>query len=180
MSLQLKRKKKGVSEIIGYVLLIVMAVAMGTITYVWMKSYVPKDSVDCPDGSSISIKSYEYSSASNILNITLKNNGRFNLSGYYIKVINNTNQTIATLDLSQYFIVEYGAVKLDKSISFTSLGNVNSFMPNGEVTHRFDTFNLSRIYQIEIIPTRWQKESKGMSLVICSKSKAKESINYTS
>ena len=165
---------------IGYILLVSLAVVMGGVMYVWMKSYVPKDSVDCPDGSSISIKSYEYSSALKILNVTLKNNGRFNLSGYYIRAINNTNQTIATLDVSQDFIVEYGAVKLDKSISFTSLGNINSFMPNGEVTHRFNVSNFSRIYNIEIIPTRWQKESKGMILVICSESKAKESINYTS
>ena len=45
---------------IGYVLLVSLAIIMGGIIYTWMKTYVPKDALECPEGTSLIIKGYEY------------------------------------------------------------------------------------------------------------------------
>ena len=41
---------------IGYILLISMTIMMSIIVYQWVKTYVPKDLPDCPDGTSVMIK----------------------------------------------------------------------------------------------------------------------------
>ena len=41
--------------VIGYVLLISMAVAMSIIVYQWLSTYVPKDTPKCPDDTSLTI-----------------------------------------------------------------------------------------------------------------------------
>jgi hypothetical protein len=51
-----KLNKKGISVMIGYVLLVSAAIIMGAITYNWMKIYVPtNEDLKCPDGISIAI-----------------------------------------------------------------------------------------------------------------------------
>ena len=51
-------KKKGVSAIVGYVLLISFGVVMSVIVYSYLKTYTPKDALTCPDGVSIFLKDY--------------------------------------------------------------------------------------------------------------------------
>ncbi len=68
-----------------------------------MKSYVPKDTIDCPDGVSIFIT--DSSCIENItdntyeLRLNIKNNGRFDIGGFFIHATNSSNQTLATIDL---------------------------------------------------------------------------------
>ena len=50
------RKKRAVSEMIGYVLLISIAVIMSVIVYAWLKTYKPGTEVECPDSTSIAIE----------------------------------------------------------------------------------------------------------------------------
>ncbi|MDP7520887.1 MAG: hypothetical protein QF567_01490, partial [Candidatus Pacearchaeota archaeon] len=58
MLLQIKNKR-GISVMIGYILLISSLVVMGTIVYNWMKTFVPTETISCPDGVSIYIKNIE-------------------------------------------------------------------------------------------------------------------------
>src|SRR3989338_6029523 len=97
-----KKNKKGISIIIGYVLLISVAIVIGGVTYQWLKSYVPKDSVECPEGVSMYLEKAFCNN--NQLKITLKNNGRFDIEGYFVHASNNSLQEIATIDLSKYLI----------------------------------------------------------------------------
>ena len=71
---------------------------MGGIVYTWMKSYVPRQTLECPDGVSIFIKDIHCTSVSGKyhLNINLVNNGRFGINGFYIKYTDDPNQEIAT------------------------------------------------------------------------------------
>ncbi|MEK6738241.1 MAG: hypothetical protein AABY74_06215, partial [Planctomycetota bacterium] len=55
---------------------------MSILVYQFLKTYIPKDSPTCPEGTSILIK--EAPCVSNTLTLTLKNNGRFSLDGYFI------------------------------------------------------------------------------------------------
>ena len=68
------KSKKAVSVIVGYVLLISFAIVIGVIVYQWMKTYVPKEDINCPDGTSLFIKRYEYTPE--LLTLYLKNNGK--------------------------------------------------------------------------------------------------------
>ena len=153
--------KKGVSVIIGYVLLVTLAVVMGGVMYTWMKSYVPQESLDCPEDTSIAIRDYNYNCATNMINLTLNNNGRFNIGGYFIHVSNSSNISVATVDLSQYLdvAVSEGADKFRDTITL-SIGNNNSFSPNGQTNNffNFSTSNMGQIFFVEITPWRWQRD----------------------
>jgi len=92
----LKSDKKGLSEIIGYVLLIVLAVSLSTIVYVALKEKAKfPEEMGCPDGTQILIKSvnsWPDSSTSMPLNITIQNRGRFSVDGFLLRVNNKTGE----------------------------------------------------------------------------------------
>lgn len=85
--------KQGDSSVLGYVLLIVLAVGMAAAVYAYLKFYVPKDQPQCPEGVSLAISNV--SCASGSLTITLVNTGLFSLNGSYIKV-GNKSRTFKT------------------------------------------------------------------------------------
>jgi len=169
-------KKKGISIMVGYVLLVTCAIVLGVIVYQWIKTYLPADTLECPDGVSIFIKEYTYdcTSGSEKLTITLKNNGLFNTAGYFIHARNKTDpKLLATIDLSNYTALGEGK---GGTVLFST---TNSFKPNDEKTNM--TFNLGdsgigQIYSIEIIPVRFQEEEGKERFVSCGGSKVKEMI----
>ena len=162
----LKLHKKGVSVMIGYVLLVSLAVFMGGILYVWMKSYIPNNPLECPEGTSIIIKSYQCTPGS--LNLTLGNNGRFDIAGYHIKATNSINQTIATIDLVPYLLNIGNVFKYAvHQAVLMGTGNSNSFTPGEEITNSFDILSVGQIYLLEITPVRWQDENNRLRFVSC-------------
>lgn len=165
------KKKKGVSAIVGYVLLISFGIVMSLIVYTYLKTYTPKDALACPEGVSIFLK--EYSCQNNILNITVKNNGRFNFSGYFIKAANSSTQEVATIDLSKNF-TDPTKIYRNSSIVF-SLQNTNLMGPGIEMNGSF-IIN-QNIYMIELIPVRFQGEGKDLKFVSCGNAKIQEEIS---
>lgn len=165
------KDKKAVSVMIGYVLLITFAVVMGIVVYSWMKTYVPKETLACPDGVSIFVK--DYSCSSTDLSITLKNKGKFDIGGYIIRVANTSDAEIATIDLSD--TVRGDKVNLNPGIKF--LGNENSFSPNDEVQDEFDLTGIGEIYLLEVIPLRYQEQGRINRLVLCEDSFVRESLS---
>ncbi len=152
---EIKKNKLGVSVMIGYVLLISMAVIMGGVLYYWMKSYVPQDQLECQDGTSLIVKSY--SCAGNSLNLTLLNNGRFNLGGYYIYASNDSsqNQSLATINLYNNILQSADGFKNFGSIIFNKDNN-NSFPPGVQTTHQYNLAGVGRVYFVEISPARYE------------------------
>lgn len=170
----IKRKNKmGVSVMIGYILLISIAVAISVMIYHWIKTYVPKDLPDCPDGTSIAIKKSSCTISSDIiLSVTLENNGRFNIAGYLIRATDSSEQELATIDLSSSFTS--GGIKAENMILFEN-SNKNTVEPNEE---RVSIFTLDdQIYSIEITPIRFQEESSRTALMICGSAKTREVIS---
>lgn len=169
--------KKGISIIIGYVLLVTFAIMMSVFVYQWIKGYIPTETLECPDGVSIFIKEYNYNclSGSEKLTITLKNNGLFNTAGYFIHATNDSGQTLATIDLSGY--TKLGEDK-GGTVLLSQRGE-NSFEPNDEpITNIFNLNDsgIGQIYSIEIIPVRFQKVDNKMRFVSCGGSRVKEEI----
>lgn len=161
--------KKGISIMVGYVLLITFAIVIGVVVAQWMRTYVPKEALACPDGVSIFID--EITCNVGILNITLQNNGRFSIAGYFIHATNTSEQELATLDLSQYLIG--GGSSMSNAVVFQ--WNENSMDPNEE---RMSMFSLpANIDSIEIIPVRFQEQDNKKRFVSCGNSKIKEIVN---
>lgn len=84
--------KKALSEIISYVLLISIGLAISGMVFIWLKDYVKDSNVEsCPDEISLMIEHLEYNKiedSNNVSNLTLtiKNRGLFNIDGYLIRV----------------------------------------------------------------------------------------------
>jgi len=165
------KNKKAISPMIGYVLLISGAIFMSVIVYAWLKTYVPKAALECPETTSIFIKNYLCNS--NELQITFENNGKFNLTGYFIRATNSSEQELATIDLSSKLLE--GGIKVGNSILFEE-GNENILGPNSEKTHKFNLTEIGSIYSIEIIPIRYQEQDNKMRLVSCGNAKIKEEL----
>ena len=189
MIIKNRKNKKGLSVIIGYVLLMAVSIFMSIMVYRWIKTYVPKDIESCPGGTSISIKEINYSCPDNpaenqIINITLKNNGRFSLDGYFIRASNDTSsESLANIDLVPKFIepndVERAKIVLGNQIKF-HVSQDNSFSP-GAITAQVYSFDVNdyrenHIQSIEIIPIRRLVVDNKKRVAICSDAKIKEQI----
>jgi hypothetical protein len=83
---------------IGYVLLISSVVIMASIVYMWMKTYIPKETVECED--SVSLILAESKCVDGNLSIRVKNNGLFNVDGFFIRASLKPDQEIATFNLA--------------------------------------------------------------------------------
>mgnify|MGYP001607783252 CR=1 FL=1 len=157
-----KMNKLGLSAIVGYVLLTSFAIIMGGIIYYWMKSYTPSDGIACPDDVSVFIENFECTSSK--LSLTIKNNGKFNISGYFLRGTNKENTEVATIDLSGG--EPGGIVRFDMA---KSLSPGNSDVKNIQLTQS--------IYSIEIIPIRYEVIENKNRLATCSKAKISEKVN---
>jgi len=86
---KLNQDKKGLSEMISYVLLVAIAIGISTGVFVWLKSYTNVTPVvDCEEGTSVLLESYtcqcEYELC--LMSLDIKNNGRFNVSGIILTI----------------------------------------------------------------------------------------------
>lgn len=161
--------KKGVSIIIGYVLLVVFAMIIGTIVYQTMKTYVPRDVEECPDGVSIFIQFLNYSN--NQLNLTIVNNGLFNIAGIYVRATNSSTKELATKDLSPFLEETQSQASIANNAVFF-LGGGNVLKPNEKRTIFFNVDEA--IYSIEITPGLFQTEGNTYKFLSCGNSKVKE------
>lgn len=172
---KINKNKKGVSAIIGYVLLITLGLVLATIVYGYLKTYVPKELTSCPDGTSIFIKDYSCSGENLILQ--LKNNGRFNLAGYYIHYSNNSVQKIATKNFAQKFINDdsTNSTVISGTYILFDFMNENSMSAGKEFSH---TFSISEpIAFVEITPVRFEEINGKIRFASCGNAIVKENIN---
>ncbi len=172
--LYLDRSKRGVSVIIGYVILVSFVIVLAIIVYSWMKTYVPMEELNCPDGVSVFVEKYECSE--NNLTLYLKNNGRFNVGGYFIYATTSPTQLIATTDLSRN-ITESTAKIYPTGIKLVQPLAGNLFAPNQKETETYDLTGLNPIYSVEITPIRWQVEKNKNKLVSCKDARIRENID---
>jgi len=154
--------KKGISVMIGYVLLISFAIVMSYIVYDYLETLVPKPIPDCPEGVSVYIEDIECNSNDNLI-ITLRNNGRFSIAGYYIHVSNDSTKNLTNIDLSQSFLNitgSSGRLAVNSIIYIPLLEDINSMAPGDERTSIFNLSSIQQIYSIEIEPLRYKEDNK--------------------
>lgn len=174
MLLPMNKNKRGLSEVIGYILLISISIIMSVVVYQWIKTYVPKDSPKCAEGTSLFVKEILYDCANSKLNISVRNNGKFSINGYFIHVSNKANETLATIDISGN--ITFGGNVSGNSVIFSQLTE-NSLEPAGIKTSSFNVADLGRLYRLEIIPIRIQEIDGRKRVVSCGDSKVEETLN---
>ena len=174
------RGKGGVSVVIGYVLLITAAIGMSILVFNWLKSYVPGESISCPSGVSLFIEEQVYTCLpNNELTLTMKNNGRFNIGGYFIRASTDASADIAITDISEYYsCVGDGCAQFGEGAVILSSIEENPF---GVGDSRQYLFNLEddspQIRFIEIVPLRYEKIDGKTRLVSCASAEIKVEVN---
>lgn len=94
-------KKRGVSLIISYVLLIVIAVSISAITYSYLKLRIPQEAIQCPDDTSLIVDNFVCNSAEGYLRVELSNRGLFNVSGVFIRFGESDRTVLQQLNKNQ-------------------------------------------------------------------------------
>jgi len=179
-------KKKGVSDVLGYILLISFAIFMSFLVYQGLKTYVPVKALECPDGVSIFVQSVSCNltegGAPDVgpydLRLTIKNNGRYNIAGYFIHASNNSNKTVADIPLIDYLTVRQGIVKMTNAIVFQSTTSGNFVNISDQAFAEYKNIP-QKIYSLDILPIRFQKEENRLRIVSCGEAIIKEKINCT-
>jgi hypothetical protein len=167
----LMKNKIGVSLMLSYVILIAIVIGLSIGVYVWLKSFIITEKVDCDEGTSVILTNYEINPGSIKLNI--KNNGRFNVDGIIFTVSNDSNKNpntylipygITSTDPERFAGVEYFLTQLkpgdEKTVEFTDK-NKNS-----------ETYYLNLIKILQIQPFIMGKKGR----IICSNAIFKENI----
>ncbi len=158
--------KKGLSEVVGYVLLVAMAIALSAIVYYFINSYLPKQANDCPQGLSIIITDYKCNNNINHLNLTIQNKGLFDIDGFILKASNDSNLPAKSLDyINSTGGTSSGVVYFDKNFDLV-------LKPNEKYNQTFNYSHYGIINKIQVIPF---KLYKGESL-ICGRSQITQSV----
>jgi len=174
--------KKGVSEVIGSVILVAIVLAMAGVVYLWLRTYVPKSEPECTDAVSIRVVEHALSSSSNglyDLELNITNNGRFSVDGFYIK--SGVKDKNPSRDLSK-FLVETDYVTRDVGYSYvhffkqvgSEIKDQNAFSPGETESIYFKNIDVggSNLQLVEIIPSRYQKDENEKEVkATCGESK---------
>lgn len=167
--------KKGVNVIVGYILLVSFVIAMGIIVYATMKTYVPYELSSCPEGTAILLKEYECDNQ--WLNITIKNNGRFGIGGFFIYVSNVSANEFPSLDLSSYMYE--GGIIVGNSIVFNT-GSENSVSPETDKQISFELLDNGfegSLEHISLVAVRFQEDDHEVTqFVSCGDTAIKQSV----
>jgi len=85
-------QNKGISEMVAYVLLILISIAIALIIYNVLKPYATAPREGCPSDIFVIVYSYKCGlnpSSENFVNITIKNKGLFNFTGAFVRLGNS-------------------------------------------------------------------------------------------
>lgn len=159
--------KKGVSIMVGYVLLVTLAIVMGGVMYAWMKSYVPQEELACPDGVSVIITGTSYNCTTNMLNLSVVNNGRFAVAGFYLKVRDDPDQSLATVDITRKLSADQGNFLTYSGALLLGAANDNAFFPGNTSFEQYSLGAIGRAYAVELIPVRWQTHNNKLRFIGC-------------
>ena len=86
----LRNNKRAISEIVGYTILIVIAISLSIMVYSFLRLYIPKERVACEEDVRLIVQDYtcEYG----MLNLTIKNKGLFKADAVYVRFEDKDNE----------------------------------------------------------------------------------------
>lgn len=171
--------KKGVSEIVSYVLLIVISISISALVYAWLSNLPPRAKNTCPDEVSLIIKDYCLDTGNNIINITLQNKGTYIVGAVNVKIANKTetakNKTIPIYPL--------GGSNPDgtpnHNLNGTTYLGLNGLNPGREKSLLLGYMGYNTITKIQITPVVFAAASREKSpdFIFCNKAIIVEDVN---
>jgi len=181
------RNRKGISVIIGYVLLVAVIIAISIIVYQWLKSYVPRNALACPDGVAVSMPDAIYNCSFNSsyeqLNFSLDNSGTFAFAGYLIHATNSSAQQLATIDLSKYYFngTQKGFYSRNsQTVFFSTAFELNYVNPSESLNINDNSFfipkSLGTLGTIEITPIRYVNYSGQIRVAVCGNARITQAL----
>jgi len=173
--------KKGISVMIGYILLVVFALIISVTIYQWLKSFVPASSLECPDGVSVFLENASYDSGADKLTITIVNNGRFNVGGYFASISTSADQDLPNVDISPYLNEEESsAINLSSSVLFIQGSEDNPFIPGERETHVFYIPAATGTpYLVRVVPTRQEKIEGKVTFIGCGDARVDQVVTVS-
>lgn len=177
------KNKKGISVMVGYILLVVFILGISALVFQWLTSYVPGESLNCPDGASLFVNQTTFTDPT--LSVSLINTGTFNLRGYFIHIKEAESEDIAARDISSYLDVETsgGAGLTSNSVFFadeeTGDAKNNDFTPGETETHYFDLTGsgISSIYSVQVTPTRFEETDGVITYTSCVNARTEQLVD---
>ena len=122
--------KKGISEMVTYVLIVIIGVALSVGVYSFVKFQIPQEAAECNSDTSLIVKSYFCDTNKSVLTLELQNKGLFNIDGAFIRFsevgrttrqqLNEDNETFPVQGLSG------GQLKPEETIMYRF--NISNFL----------------------------------------------------
>ena len=156
--------KRGISEIVSYVLLIVIALAISVLVFALLKVYVPKEKPQCKEGINLIMEdvscTYMPATTENILKVSLQNQGLFKVEKAFIRISKVTGRK------SKEDVPPLNPISL-----VSSSGNTDGLNPS-ESTNALNFklpsgFELPGEYILEVQPAHFTKGKDIESLALC-------------
>lgn len=114
--------KRGISVMIGYILLVSIGLGLSAMVFSWLIHYVPTaETFECPDGLSLSIRNVKCDSVNRVLNFSVKNTGLFTVDGFSIKVNDKPSSSIGVFEVGFNLTEVVPGNQLDYSYNYFNL-----------------------------------------------------------
>lgn len=160
--------KKALSEIIAYVLLIVISLSLASGVFIWLKAYVPTTEKEkCSEDISLIVKAYSCDTALKRINLTIENKGMFNANGFFISG-SNQSDIIPVIMLRN----ENPILGVDGMYPFMN----QNLSPGQEETAVFFYDDSSPLKRIRIEPYISSEKKRG-DIVVCNLAIKEETIS---
>lgn len=160
------KNKKALSEVIGYVLLIVLGISIAGMVGVWLRMQVPQEDPGklCPEDTSLIIKDYNcYTDGTNrYLNVTILNKGFFSVDGFVLKYTNVASGKIGLFNLGNMLnnLSSIYGTKLPPEATYNFVYNLseNTYSEQNQYTE-CSSLDCWKVYLLELQPfTVYQSE----------------------
>lgn len=158
------KNNKAISEIVSYVLLIVIAIGISAMVFAFLKIYIPKAQPECPPDVSLIVQSYVCSEGK--LNLTIANRGLWKVDAAYVR-FGKPDQEVKTL-------LTKPTPKND-----TYLNDPEGLMPSNSTVKKYNIqglTNLQEDMEVQITPAILSEEKK---LVLCENAIIAQPIRCT-
>jgi hypothetical protein len=126
--IQDRKNKKAISEMVSYVLFVVIAMGLAVGVYSFLKQLVPPENEEkCEESTAIAINDYSCvnDAGDRVIRLTLENKGYFTIDGFFIKATNLTGTALPTIPLENkpYTMITSGQYDFPATANFTP-GNI--------------------------------------------------------
>jgi hypothetical protein len=152
--------KQAISLIISYITIIVVVIALASITYISLQGYIPLNSLQCQPEMHLAV--YNLSCTNGVVKLKLQNDGLFNVSAAYIRLGKEGREVRSQINKNQEYFSK-GALAPEEIMASPLI------LPAGNIITE------DGYYILEIQPALFKKSR----FIACEKSIASERIYCT-